>query len=116
MFPFPVILVGIDDDHLPQMRRELALAMADVEGEFESSDAAFEGLRQSRKQTRLFIVQAGTQFDAACIRRLSDYFSDWPILALLAGTSPLEVFLEANRSGATQVVRRPWIAKTSRGP
>jgi pilus assembly protein CpaE len=107
MFPFPVILVGIDEDHLPRIRRELTHAMAEVESEFATADSAVECLRRSRKQTRLFIVQGGTRFDAACIRRLSDFFSDWPILALIPGEEPLDEFLEANRAGATQVVVAP---------
>jgi hypothetical protein len=107
MFPFPVILVGIDEDHLPRIRRELAHAMAEVEGEFETAESALECLRRSRKQTRLFIVQGGTQIATDCIRRLNDFFSDWPILALIPGDEPLEEFLESNRAGATQVVVSP---------
>lgn len=107
MVPFPVILVGMDDDQLPQIRRELTHVMVEVEGEFATADEAFESLRKSRKQTRLLIIQAGTRFDAAGIRRLSDYFNDWPILALIPGNQPLDHFLEANRAGATQVLLSP---------
>ena len=107
MFPFPVILVGIDEAQLPQIRRELSHAMAEVESEFATADAAFESLRRSRKQTRLFITPAGTRFDIDGIRRLSDYFCDWPILAMSPEGQSLDLFLEANRAGATQVVRSP---------
>ena len=107
MFPLPVILVGIDEGHLPQIRQELSHVMAEVESEFPTADSAFEALRRSRKQTRLFLVQGGGQFDATGIRRLSDYFTDWPMLAVIPSYQSLDQLLEVNRAGATQVVLWP---------
>jgi pilus assembly protein CpaE len=107
MYPFPVVLVGIDVDLLPEVRRELTHAMADVESEFASATAAFECLRRSRKQTRLFIIHADLETDIAEIRRLSDYFTGWPILALMGESESIEDVLRINRAGASQIVTLP---------
>jgi pilus assembly protein CpaE len=107
MYPFPVVLVGIDGADLPALRNQLTHLAADIESEFTTLGAAAECLRRSRKQARLFVVQVGPGCDADAIARLSDDFSTWPILALVPRTDALREILAVNRAGASQVVTLP---------
>ncbi len=107
MYPFPVILVGIEAAELPTLRQQLSHLAADIECEFATLGAAGDCLRRSRQQTRLIIVQVGPGCDVAGIARLSEDFSTWPILALVPRTDPLREILAINRAGAGQVVSMP---------
>jgi pilus assembly protein CpaE len=81
--------------------------MAEVECEFASAQAAIECLRRSKKQPRLLIVQMNRERNATEIRRLSEYLTHWPILALVPGGPSGEDILQANRAGASQIVALP---------
>jgi pilus assembly protein CpaE len=107
MYPWPVVLVGIEAVDLPAMRRELTHLAADIESEFTTLGGAVECLRRSRKQARLIVVQVGPGCDAEAINRLSDDFSNWPILALGRRTDAMGDILAINRAGAAQVVTLP---------
>jgi pilus assembly protein CpaE len=107
MYPFPVVLVGVEAAELPTLRSQLSHLAADVECEFATVGAATECLRRSRHRTRLFVVQTGSGCDAAAIGRLSEDFGTWPILALVPRSDPLRDILAVNRSGASQVLTMP---------
>ncbi len=107
MYPLPVVIVGVQDDQLPAVRRELAHLGADVESEFASAAAAAECLRPTRRQRRLLVVQVGPDCDASAIERLGEEFGGWPILGLIPDGSTVRDVLEVNRAGACQVVGLP---------
>jgi pilus assembly protein CpaE len=107
MYPFPVVLVGIEGADLPGVRRELSHLATDIESEFPTLASAAECLRRSRKQTRLVIVQVGSGCDVDGIARLSEDFGTWPIVALVPRTESLREVLAINRAGASQVVTLP---------
>jgi pilus assembly protein CpaE len=106
MYPFPVVLLGINEGFLPALRRVLTNETAVVESEFGSASAAIECLRHRKNDPRLLIVEVGSDCDAEVIHRLSDGLSGWPILAL-APDATRENFLRINRAGAVQVVLLP---------
>src|SRR5262245_56943822 len=106
MFPFPVVLVGIDHELLPGLRRELTNGSAQVESEFQSAYMAAECLRHYKNQPRLLIVQGGDDFQPEAIHRLSGTLKGWPIMALLSSIDGHD-FLCANRAGALQVLTLP---------
>ena len=108
MFPLPVVLVSVDDRLLPDLRGELGMAGASIEFEFSRPGAAIEGMRFSRKQTRLLVFHWRSPADSPILKRLSATFSGWPILALLdQPEDPLDLVC-VNRAGASQVVPLPW--------
>ncbi len=106
MYPLPVVLLGIDDWNIPVLRRELASATAEMEGEFVGASAAIECLRHVKDQPKLLIVQVGPDCGADPIRRLGESLTGWPILALVSAATG-EEFLQINRAGAAQVVPLP---------
>jgi pilus assembly protein CpaE len=109
MYPFPVVLVGLEGNDLPGVRRELTHMAAEVESEFPSAAAAVECLRPTRKQQRLFIVQVGDECDTSAIERLCDEFGTWPILGLVGPGESTRDILKVNRAGASQIVTRPLV-------
>jgi pilus assembly protein CpaE len=106
MYALPVVLLGIDEDVLPELRRELIDASAAVESEFHSSFALIDCLRHYKAQPRLLILQIGTDCQADTVERLADCLRGWPILALLPAEED-EDFFQINRAGAVQVVSVP---------
>jgi pilus assembly protein CpaE len=106
MYALPVVLLGIDEDVLPELRRELIDASAAVESEFHSSFALIDCLRHYKTQPRLLILQIGTDCQADTVERLADCLRGWPILALLPAEED-EDFFQINRAGAVQVVSVP---------
>lgn len=107
MYPLPVVTVGVQDNQLPAVRRELAHLHAEVECEFPSAAAVAECLRPTRRQQRLLVVQVSPECDAPAIERLEDEFRGWPILGLVPADSTVHDVLEVNRAGACQVVGLP---------
>jgi pilus assembly protein CpaE len=106
MFPFPVVLLGIDENLLPNLRRELTNGSAEVESEFQSAYMAAECLRHYKNQPRVLIVQGGEDSQPDAIQRLAGTLKGWPIMALLSSNDGQD-FLRANRAGALQVLRLP---------
>jgi pilus assembly protein CpaE len=106
MYPLSVVLLGIDEELLSDLRRELARAAADVEIEFQSPFMAIDCLRHYQAQPRLLIVQIGLECDSDEIQRLANSLRGWPILALLPGDDSEDI-LRINRAGAVQVVTLP---------
>jgi pilus assembly protein CpaE len=107
MFPFPVILIGINEKQMPTVRQELKVAAASVEAEYRGADAALEGLRAEHAQKKLFIIQFEAPEDAKCVRRLVETQRGSPILALVDVAENPQNLLEANRAGAMQVIPMP---------
>src|ERR1700733_9785141 len=107
MFPFPVVLIGIDDELLPTLRRELNNVSASVEAEYRGADSALEGLRAEQKEKKLFIVHFESLLDAKFVRRLVETQRGSPILALVDVIDHPQNLLEANRAGAMQVIPLP---------
>ena len=83
MSALPVILLGIDENVLPQLRSELIEASATVESEFHSSFALIDCLRHYKAQPRLLILQIGAECTAETVERLAEGLRGWPILAFL---------------------------------
>jgi pilus assembly protein CpaE len=108
MIPLPVVLVGIEDPLLSELRRELCLAGASVEVEFSHPASAIEALRFSKKESRLIVVHWSSEDDSPILRRLSETFSGWPILALVDHADDPHNLISANRSGVSQIVPMPW--------
>ncbi len=106
MYPLPVVLLGIDDELLTSVRKELWTGSAEVESEFQSAYMAIDCLRHYKNQPRLLIVQVGTDFQPEEIQRLAASLWGWPILALLSSKDS-EDFLRVNRAGAVQVLALP---------
>jgi pilus assembly protein CpaE len=107
MYPLPVVLVGIDEANLSELREVLSLAEAEVESEFPSSETVLECLRRSKDRTRLLIVQLSDACDDMAIERLNRYFTGWPIMVLAPARVPSDQIEQVYRAGARQVVRLP---------
>lgn len=123
MYPFSVVLVGIDDRLLAELQPELAALGARVEVGFVNAEAAIEGLRlwgspAAKLHTtpgmegawagrHLFIVHLGQPPDLNELRRLSGAFLGQPVVAILDSASNPALPVAAMRSGASQVVLRP---------
>ncbi|MGC8639654.1 MAG: AAA family ATPase [Isosphaeraceae bacterium] len=108
MFPVSVVPVSIDEQVLPDLRRELDLAGATVEFEFPRPAAAIEAMRFSKKQTRLLVFHWRSAADTPMLKRLTATFSGWPLLALLDPPEDALDLVCVNRAGAGQVVPMPW--------
>src|SRR5215831_3940368 len=107
MLPFNVILIGIRDDLLGQLRKELATANATVETECHDVRSGLPNLRASRAQIRLIIVYVAGAEQVNEVRKLSSLLPGWPILALVELTEDADNLLRANRAGAAQLVILP---------
>jgi pilus assembly protein CpaE len=106
MSALPVILLGIDESVLPELRSELIDASTTVESEFHSSFALIDCMRHYKAQPRLLILQIGTDCQAETVERLAECLRGWPILALLPAYQD-DDFFQINRAGAVQVLPLP---------
>lgn len=109
MYPLPIVLLGIDDELMPDLRRELWNASAEVQSEFQSAYMAIDCLRHYKGQPRLLVVRIGEDIQAEDVSRLAATFRGWPILALMDEYGG-EDFYRINRAGAVQVVTLPMDA------
>jgi pilus assembly protein CpaE len=107
MLPFPVVLVGVDEDLAPQIRRELGGTGIEAEAEFPAAVHAITAFRDAMQDKRLLIVQFQSAEDAPGLKRLSAAFAGWPILALVDIQVDPENLFRANRAGASQLVALP---------
>jgi pilus assembly protein CpaE len=106
MYPLPIVLLGIGEELMPTLRRELWNGSAEVESEFQSAYMAIDCLRHYKNQPRLLVVRTGADLQAEAISRLAATLRGWPILALVPGDGG-EEFLRVNRAGAVQVLALP---------
>ncbi len=106
MYPLSAVLLGIDEELLPSLKRELWNGSAEVESAFRSAYMAIDCLRHYKNQPRLLIVRTGPDFPPETISRLAAALKGWPILALMSGAEG-DDFLRVNRAGAVQVLALP---------
>jgi pilus assembly protein CpaE len=106
MYALPVILLGIEDELIPELRSELIVASTAVESEFHSSFALIDCLRHYKNPPRLLILQISEDCQADTVERLAGCLRGWPILALLPADQ-YEDFFQINRAGAVQVLSLP---------
>jgi pilus assembly protein CpaE len=109
MYPLPVILVGVDEDDLPDLERELFQNEAVTHRSFTGAEQALYSLWSValNKEKRLVIIQGRSEADCRSIKRLSDQLPGWPILALVSEGEDPELLLKLYRAGAAQVVALP---------
>jgi pilus assembly protein CpaE len=109
MYPLKVILVGCNEQVLPQVRQALHDNPAVTEAEFPRVNDAIDNYRWAQDETRLLIVYVRGIQEVDELQKLKRTFAAWPILALIdfsrSGSSNL--LLLANRAGASQVVPIP---------
>jgi Flp pilus assembly CpaE family ATPase len=109
MYPLKVILVGCNEQVLPQVRQALHDNPAVTEAEFPRVNDAIDNYRWAQDETRLLILYVRGIQEVDDLQRLKRTFASWPILALIdfsrSGSSNL--LLLANRAGASQVVPLP---------
>ena len=115
MYALPVILLGIDEVTLPELRGELVEASAIVESEFHSSFALIDCLRHYKSQPRLLILQIGMDCQVDTVKRLADGLRGWPILALLPADQ-YEDFFQINRAARSRCCRCLSIRRTFSAP
>ncbi len=114
MYPFPVVIVGVEPIDLPAIRRELTHTAAEIDCELPSLVAASECLRRTRKEPRLLIVKVGPGCDIETLRRMGDDLATWPILALVPPQETVGRVLAINRAGASQIVPFPFVPEEFR--
>jgi Flp pilus assembly CpaE family ATPase len=107
IYPHQAILAGVVSPHLTQLRVALSHAGAEIESEFPSVGAMLECLRRSKDRPRLLVLQLSEQCNDEAVERLGEYFSGWPILALMPDEGSLEEIQCIYRAGARQVVQLP---------
>jgi pilus assembly protein CpaE len=108
MYPLNVVLVGIGENLLPHVRRELANHSANLECEYRTVPGALDGLRACKADMRLFIHHVRQPEDVEELRRLNGGFVGRPILALVEAGKETRTLLAANRAGASQIVPLPF--------
>src|SRR5262249_46075063 len=106
MYPLPIVLLGIDEELMPILRRELCNGSAEHESGFRSANMAIDCLRHYKHHPRLLIVRTGADLQPETISRLAATLKGWPILALVPGDGGKD-FLRINRAGAVQVLALP---------
>lgn len=109
MYPFPVVIVGVEPTELPALRRELTHNAAEIHCELPGLVAASECLRGTRQDPRLLIVQVSPACDLEILRRMSDDLATWPILALVPPHETAARILAINRAGASQILPFPCV-------
>lgn len=111
MYPLNVVLVGLSEQELPHVRRELANRMASIEAECRDTALALDRLRPTRQEPRLFIFELKGRDGLDDLKRLSGSFVGRPVLVLADLAKDPKILLAANRAGATQIVSLPLAAE-----
>ncbi len=112
MYPLDVILIGCDEDVVPQVRRELINHAQVIEAEFFDVGDTLTRFRPADSGKRLLIVQLKPdEFEP--LRQLRRFFPNWPVVVLL--DSPGDdrsrlnaASLAALRMGVSQIVGLPF--------
>jgi len=109
MFPLKVIIVGLSDNLLLDVRRRLQAYPAEIEAEFRNINDAVERWSWSEDSDPRLVVTRFRGLDdlqeLQCVKRAFN----WPMLTLVEGPRQemLTLFILANRNGATQLVPMP---------
>lgn len=101
-----VILIGFDEESLPDVRRELFNVSVRVEGEYPDIFAATRDLGAMKREEPIFLVEVESDEDIERLYQLHLRFPGRPIVVVTNPTSDATV-IRAMRAGATQVVFRP---------
>lgn len=108
MYPLKTIVISRDENLLPEVRRELLNAAAEIDGCYPDISTVVERVSLNHDELRLFIVHLDSIDDLAPLKHLSGVYAGRPILALVDGNQPATSVIHAMREGATQVVLIPF--------
>jgi pilus assembly protein CpaE len=112
MYPLNAILIGRNDQLLPQVRRELMNCSCQIEAEYPDVGSAVVALRPSIGEKRVVILHLGTPPELDALSRLNVGLPGWPILVLMdeenhSNGSHGAGIISIMRAGATQIVSLP---------
>ncbi|MCS6851473.1 MAG: hypothetical protein NZ700_09945 [Gemmataceae bacterium] len=107
MFPFKVLLVGCSECHLPDLRRELQLAAAGIEGEYRDVASLVAAQPTPGPEKRAVLVEVNSTAELTQVAWLNESYPGWPIMVLTEDSDNLALLRGAMRAGATQVVALP---------
>lgn len=108
MFPLEVIVVGVRDDVLPHVRRELSNMSAKTGGEYADATEAVGSLGLGGQENRVFVMYVHGPDGMEQLKRLSRTYASRPVLALMEGTNDVGTLTSAMRAGALQIVTLPF--------
>jgi pilus assembly protein CpaE len=114
MFPLEVVVVGVRDDVLPHLRRELSNLAVRVVGEFSDAGEAIAAFGLSNQEMRMFIQYVHGPEGMEQLKRLARTYASRPVLALMDGTNDVSTVTAAMRAGALQIVTLPLSAEDLR--
>jgi hypothetical protein len=83
MYPLNAILIGLDENLLPHVRRELMNCSCQLEAEYPDVPSAVVALRSSDGQKRVVVLHLGTPPDLDALSRLNVSLRGWPVLVLM---------------------------------
>jgi pilus assembly protein CpaE len=106
------VLIGVEEDLLPHVRRELANCWVDIDVEFAKSAPAMDALRKVRGERRLLVYRLASSRDLDSLSQLTVLLPGWPVLALVgSGDAPTDLVagdvIGFMRAGVSQVVSVP---------
>jgi pilus assembly protein CpaE len=107
MYPLKAVLIGCDENRLPELRHELAEQGVSIETEFATVNEAVSRLPVTRNDRRLFVQYVPSPVECRQLERLNNVFVGRPVLALLDDGNDLSLLFQAMRAGAAQVVLAP---------
>lgn len=110
MYPLKTIIISRDDEVLPEIRRELHNARAEIDSCYPDVASVVEHVSLSHDEMRLFIVHLDSIDDLAALKHLSGVYVGRPVLAVVDGNPSVPAIVHAMREGATQVVLVPFQA------
>lgn len=107
MYVVNTILVGVDQESQPAVRKVLARLDVNIEADFSTANELLLERKRFQDRQLLILVQVQESQQTEQVQLLRDTYSSWPIIALMKeNTSPNEV-LAINRAGADQIVTVP---------
>ncbi len=108
MYPLKTVVISRDDNVLSEIRRELSIASAEVEGIFPDVPSALEAISQSHDERKLFVLHLDSIDDLIPLKHVSGVFAGRPILALFDENPSPSTLVRAMRQGVSQVVLLPF--------
>ena len=111
MYSLKLFLIGIDQETLPLLQRELLNRWATIHCEFPDVSSATRSIVLLDNEPSLFVVRVPSSGDLSEIKKLNEKFPKRPILALLDYSVNSSLVIQAMRNGATQVVTLPLRAQ-----
>ncbi len=108
MYCMNIVTIGCEPRVLAEVRREALDNLAIVDAEFVDLSEALNSLEADPDESRLFIIQVGTNTELGHLKRLSSTFVGHPVIALVDADKDSSMVVGAMRAGATQVVLLPF--------